>query len=536
MTLAIKHRFNSAKSDGSDSSLVQPSAWNDTHQMTLANNRLIGNFSGSAGDATEVTVDTALDAVAGTPAQGDIIYRSGSAYARLPAGTSTQFMKGGTSPSWYTPVAADVNSWLGYTPVNPGSAVTFGSTVTLNADPASALHAATKQYVDGLIQGVKHKPTARLATTAALPSNTYANGTSGVGATLTATANGALTVDGVAVAANDLILVLNEATAARNGLYLVTQAGDSTHPYILTRDVSMDVAAEFTGALVPVDNEGTTNSNSLWLCNSTAITVGTTAVNFVELNKAADLTAGTGISISGKTVSVSTSAALDIIGSTRGSLLYRGASGWTLLAPGTSGYLLQTNGAGADPSFVAPPSTGGGFSAAPSVITSSQTVTIPAGTTKARVWVIGGGAGSQHYAGGGGGGCAYKYLTGLTAGNTFTATIGAAGAATPTAGGNTTLASGTQTISTLTGNGGAIGTAGGCCVSPVGGLGGSASGGDLNMKGQTGGTINSAQTAVGGMAGGPFAGGDGSLGSGGDSRSASNRAGGAGLIYIEWYA
>lgn len=43
---------------------------------------------------------------------------------------------------------------------------------------------------------------------------------------------------------------------------------------------------------------------------------------------------------------------LDFIGSTRGQILYRGASSWSVLSPGTSGQLLKTNGAGADPSWV----------------------------------------------------------------------------------------------------------------------------------------------------------------------------------------
>lgn len=47
------------------------------------------------------------------------------------------------------------------------------------------------------------------------------------------------------------------------------------------------------------------------------------------------------------------STALDLIGSTRGSLLYRGASGWAQLAPGTSGYALVSGGPGADPTYAA---------------------------------------------------------------------------------------------------------------------------------------------------------------------------------------
>ncbi len=50
---------------------------------------------------------------------------------------------------------------------------------------------------------------------------------------------------------------------------------------------------------------------------------------------------------------VSGTGALDTIGTTRGSVLYRGASGWSILTPGTSGYVLQSNGAGADPTWAA---------------------------------------------------------------------------------------------------------------------------------------------------------------------------------------
>ncbi len=41
------------------------------------------------------------------------------------------------------------------------------------------------------------------------------------------------------------------------------------------------------------------------------------------------------------------------IGSTRGAVLYKGASGWAILSPGTSGFALTSNGAGADPSYQA---------------------------------------------------------------------------------------------------------------------------------------------------------------------------------------
>jgi hypothetical protein len=63
---------------------------------------------------------------------------------------------------------------------------------------------------------------------------------------------------------------------------------------------------------------------------------------------------------SGNWEEVTESQMLDWIASTRGSLLYRGASGWAVLAPGTIGQVLTSNGSGADPSYQ-PGGAGGGL-------------------------------------------------------------------------------------------------------------------------------------------------------------------------------
>jgi len=63
---------------------------------------------------------------------------------------------------------------------------------------------------------------------------------SGVGATLTATANGALTVDGYAVSAGNRVLVDNQVNQIQNGVYVVTDAGNVTAPFILTRSSDAD--------------------------------------------------------------------------------------------------------------------------------------------------------------------------------------------------------------------------------------------------------------------------------------------------------
>jgi hypothetical protein len=198
-----------------------------------------------------------------------------------------------------------------FTAVNAGTietsdAIITGGSITGLPTPSATSDAATKSYVDASVQGLQIKPTAALATAAALPSNTYSNGSAGIGATLTGTADSALTVDGVAVTAGALVLVKNETTGANNGLYVVTATGSGSAAYVLTRHTDMETSTEFSGAFVPVGSGGTANSNTLWLANpSGTVTVGTTAIPFTQLNAATSYVSGTGITISGGTVSLS---------------------------------------------------------------------------------------------------------------------------------------------------------------------------------------------------------------------------------------
>jgi hypothetical protein len=130
------------------------------------------------------------------------------------------------------------------------------------------------------------------ATTAALPANTYANGASGVGATLTANANAALaSQDGTALAVGDRLLVWFEGTASHNGIYKVTQLGSGVLPWILTRATDADTAVELNsstrsnagGILVQVLTGATYRRGNFTMIGTGAITMGTTALNFYRI-------------------------------------------------------------------------------------------------------------------------------------------------------------------------------------------------------------------------------------------------------------
>lgn len=129
--------------------------------------------------------------------------------------------------------------------------------------------------------------TATTSTNSQLPTYTYDNGTAGVGATITMSNVGVLTIGGSSVALNDVVLIKDEtgSNAAYNGLYKCTTEGTTSVAAILTRNTDNDQSSEFVGKGVFV-----TNTNITWAyTNVSAPTLGTTAITFKVANSALNL-------------------------------------------------------------------------------------------------------------------------------------------------------------------------------------------------------------------------------------------------------
>lgn len=127
--------------------------------------------------------------------------------------------------------------------------------------------------------------TVRAATTAALAGTwTYNNGTSGVGATLTRTTNGALpNQDGVSLMDGDRFLIKNQASTLVNGVYVLTQKGvTSVSPTIFTRATDADETSELDELVVTV-SEGSTNRGTVWGQQTNNPVVGTSAIVFATV-------------------------------------------------------------------------------------------------------------------------------------------------------------------------------------------------------------------------------------------------------------
>lgn len=156
---------------------------------------------------------------------------------------------------------------------------TMTGKITLDGDPSSALHAATKQYVDGVAAGglSDWKEAVRVATT-----------TSG---TLASSFENGDTIDGVVLATNDRILIKNQngtGTHADNGIFVVQASGAPS------RATDANDVGEIQQGTAVLVTAGSTLQGTTWFCTTSGtITPGTTAIAWVQTTAAASLGDGT---------------------------------------------------------------------------------------------------------------------------------------------------------------------------------------------------------------------------------------------------
>lgn len=131
------------------------------------------------------------------------------------------------------------------------------------ATPAADTDAATKAYVDAAIAGLAWKESVVAATTAAGTLATdFENGDS---------------IDGVALATGDRILIKNQSTATQNGIYTVNASGAPT------RAGDLEAGDGAAGVAVFVE-QGTTNADNGFVCTNNAggDVVGTDNLTFAQ--------------------------------------------------------------------------------------------------------------------------------------------------------------------------------------------------------------------------------------------------------------
>ncbi len=169
-----------------------------------------------------------------------------------------------------------VTSWIddrvpfvvgGASPYVPLAGGTMTGLLTLSANPSTNLQAATKQYVDSLVVGVSNdaKESVRVASTA----------------NVALTGGSTLTIDGVAIANGNRVLLKDQSTGSQNGIYTVAGIGTA---YTLTRATDADTSAEMSAGVFVFTNEGTANADKMFvLTTNDPITLGSTALTFTQI-------------------------------------------------------------------------------------------------------------------------------------------------------------------------------------------------------------------------------------------------------------
>jgi phage-related tail fiber protein len=131
-------------------------------------------------------------------------------------------------------------------------------------DPTLAQDAATKNYVDNLVQGLKPKTSVKASTTANI------------------TLSAPQTIDGVPLVAGDRVLVKDQTVSNQNGIYVVAAAA-------WTRATDTDTWIELVSAFVFVE-QGTANADKAYNCTvDQGGTLGTTNVTWVLFGSLAGL-------------------------------------------------------------------------------------------------------------------------------------------------------------------------------------------------------------------------------------------------------
>jgi len=171
------------------------------------------------------------------------------------------------------------SSPIGATTPSTGAFTSISTTTgTITTSPANSTDIANKYYVDMVAQGLGPKAACQ------------------VGTTTNITLSGLQTIDGYTTLAGDRVLVKNQSTSSQNGIYIASSTA-------WARAVDMDVWSEVPGAYTVLLNGGQADTG--WVCTASQTgTIGVTAMPWVQFSGSATYYAGTGLTLSSNTFSI----------------------------------------------------------------------------------------------------------------------------------------------------------------------------------------------------------------------------------------
>lgn len=279
-----------------------PTATLGTNTTQIASTAFVQNAVAGSGSITAVTATAPLSSTGGSSPNISITQASGSVNGFLSSTDWATFNnKAPTNSPSFTgvPIApsaasSDTSTQIATTafvksvPLNsfavPTNSVAFNAQkITGLSDPTADQDAATKFYVDSVAQGLDVKASVVAATTVNI------------------TLSGLQNIDGVSITAGNRVLVKNQTAAQDNGIYV---AGASAW----VRSSDADTFAKLVSAYTFVE-EGSTQADTGFVCTvNSGGTLGTTPITWTQFSGAGTFIAGTGLTLTGNTFSITNTA------------------------------------------------------------------------------------------------------------------------------------------------------------------------------------------------------------------------------------
>jgi hypothetical protein len=252
-------------------------------------NVIIGSVTGNAGTATKWATARNLDLTGDATATLASVDGSANVSAGLTLATVNSNLGAFTKITINAKGLATAGAQASLSDLSsPTGAFSFNSQLLTNlANPVSDQDAATKYYVDSVAQGLDVKQSVAWSTT------------------------GNITLSGLATQAGgewtsslsdgDRILVKNQTAQADNGIYLASASG-------WTRSPDANTWAELVSAYTFIE-QGATLADTGWVCTANAGgTLGVTPVTWSQFSGAGTYQAGTGLTLTGNTFSITNTA------------------------------------------------------------------------------------------------------------------------------------------------------------------------------------------------------------------------------------
>lgn len=232
-----------------------------------------------------ITIDAATTSVPGTMSASDKTKLDGiEAGAQVNVVLSVAGKTGAVSLA-----VADISG------AAPLASPIFTGTVTVPT-PSSPTDAASKGYVDSVALGLDFKESVQAASTGNITISTgLVNGT---------------VIDGVTLATGNRVLLKNQSTASENGIYVVVASGAAS------RSPDTNTDAQVSKGMFMYVEAGTTNGGSAWVLSNKTGSLGAGSLTFSQFGGGSTYSAGTGMTLTGNTFSVTNYANLVADGDT----------------------------------------------------------------------------------------------------------------------------------------------------------------------------------------------------------------------------